>query len=195
METLVITLMYNQSQSVQISSCIKKMTEFFDWVDRHDQIIGVTSREDAHRLNLYHRAVHLYAYGEKGGLVLQRRSLRKDVEPGLWTVSCSGHVDRGETFLDAARREMMEELGVPIEQADLVDLLHSDPSIGNGFEFVRSYEVIPRINPVHDPDEISEIREVRLIELDEWMRKEPHLFASSFRSLFPLARKKFTMIK
>ena len=39
------------------------MTEFFDWVDRNNQVIGVTTREDAHRLQLYHRAVHLYARG------------------------------------------------------------------------------------------------------------------------------------
>ncbi|MEK9783938.1 MAG: NUDIX domain-containing protein, partial [Opitutales bacterium] len=87
------------------------MTEYFDWVDRHDQPIGVTSREDAHRLKLFHRAVHLYAKGPNGGLILQKRSLSKDVEPGVWTVSCSGHVDFEETYFKAAQREMIEELG------------------------------------------------------------------------------------
>ncbi len=171
------------------------MTEFFDWVDRNDRVIGITSREDAHRLNLYHRAVHLYARGETGGLVLQKRSLSKDVEPGLWTVSCSGHVDRGETFVEAAKREMLEELGVSIGSSELAVLLHSDPSLQNGYEFVRSYEILTRITPVHDPLEISELCEIGLSELDKWMRREPDQFASSFRSLFPLARKRFKSIK
>ena len=121
------------------------MTEYFDWVDCHDRVIGVTTREDAHRLNLFHRAVHLYIRGEHGGLILQKRSLSKDLEPGRWTVSCSGHVDRGESFKEAAVREMEEELGVSIESSSLVDLLYAAPSKGNGFEFVRSYEVTQQI--------------------------------------------------
>ena len=170
------------------------MEEFFDWVDRHDHIIGITSREDAHRFNLFHRAVHLYVRGESGGLIIQKRSLSKDLEPGLWTVSCSGHVDKGETYDIAALREFKEELGVMIDRSVLVDLLHSGPSRENGYEFIRSYEVISKIQPVHDPKEISEIREVKLYELDNWLVEEPEVFASSFRLLYPLARKRFQRI-
>jgi isopentenyldiphosphate isomerase len=170
------------------------MEEFFDWVDRYDRIIGITSREDAHRLNLFHRAVHLYVRGESGGLIIQKRSLSKDLEPGRWTVSCSGHVDRGETYEIAALREFKEELGVMIDRSVLVDLLHSGPSKENGYEFIRSYEVISKIQPVHDPNEISEIREVELNELDNWLVEEPEVFASSFRLLYPLVRKRFQRI-
>ena len=171
------------------------MSEYFDWVDRHDQVIGVTSRDDAHRLNLFHRAVHIYACGESGGLILQKRSMAKDIEPGLWTVSCSGHVDRGESFEKAAVREIKEELGVAVSVSDLTVLLYSDPSPGNGFEFVRSYELKPRIIPVHNEDEISDLREIGMDELDLWIMKEPEMFASSFHCLFPLARKRFEAIK
>ena len=173
---------------------MNKKTEYFDWVDRHDQVIGVTSREDAHQLNLFHRAVHLYARGEKGGLILQKRSLSKDLEPGRWTVSCSGHVDRGESYEEAAVREMNEELGVSIVSSDLCDLLHSGPSCGNGYEFVRSYEVSQPISPVADPSEISDLCELQLKEIDQWIKEEPQAFASSFHCLFPLARKKFRWI-
>ena len=170
------------------------MTEYFDWVDCHDRVIGVTTREDAHRLNLFHRAVHLYARGEQGGLILQKRSFSKDLEPGLWTVSCSGHVDRGENYLDAAQREMMEELGVCIRQTQMAELLHSSPSPRNGFEFVRSYEVIPSVIPDYNTEEICELCEIGLVELDNWINQEPQVFASSFRCLYPLARKRFTSI-
>ena len=116
------------------------------------------------------------------------------MEPGRWTVSCSGHVDRGESFKEAAVREMEEELGVSIESSGLVDLLYSATSKGNGFEFVRSYEVTQQIFPIYNPEEISEIREIELIELDIWLVEEPRQFASSFRFLFPLVRKKFQSI-
>ena len=168
------------------------MEEWFDWVDRTDRVIGVTSREDAHRLGLFHRAVHLYAWGMNGGLILQKRSNSKDLEPGLWKVSCSGHVDRGESYEFAATREMTEELNVSIEQSDLSELLRSDPCPENGYEFIRSYQVSQPVNPVADSSEISDLREIGLLELDEWIAREPAQFASSFRYLFPLARKKFS---
>ena len=170
------------------------MIEFFDWVDRTDRIIGVTTREDAHRLGLFHRAVHLYARGLSGGLVLQKRSDSKDLDPGLWTVSCSGHVDRGESYEFAATREMGEELNVSIKENELCELLRSDPCPENGYEFVRSYEVKCPVDPIPDPLEISEHREIGLADLDEWMEREPHHFAPSFRHLFPFARKRFLKI-
>jgi isopentenyl-diphosphate delta-isomerase len=171
------------------------MTEYFDWVDRTDRIIGVTAREEAHRLKLYHRAVHLYARGSSGGLLLQKRSSRKDMEPGLWTLSCSGHVDRGETYLFAAIREMVEELNVSIEESSINELLRSDPTPENGYEFIRSYEVLTPIEPVPNPEEIAELKEIGLEELDSWMIREPQVFSSSFRHLFPMARKRFLKIR
>ncbi len=169
------------------------MDEFFDWVDRNDRVIGVASREDAHRQRLFHRAVHIYAAGDAGGLILQKRSEVKDLEPGRWTVSCSGHVDRGESYLQASLREMQEELGVVLEASDLRELLRSDPSVENGFEFVRSYEAQISVRPTPDPQEISEIRELGLSDLDEWIMREPEAFATSFLHLFPLARKRFSL--
>ena len=167
------------------------MDEYFDWVDRNDRIIGVASRSEAHRLMLFHRAVHVYAWGKSGGLILQKRSLSKDLEPGKWTVSCSGHVDRGETYLHAAVREMKEELGLSLQDTDLCELLQSDPSPQNGHEFVRSYGVRREVCPIHDAIEVSEVREISLSDLDEWMNVEPKAFASSFLHLFPMVRQKF----
>ena len=171
------------------------MTEYFDWVDRHDQPIGVTSREDAHRLKLFHRAVHLYAKGPNGGLILQKRSLSKDVEPRLWTVSCSGHVDYKETYLQAAQREMVEELGCTVAADRMRTLLYSGPSEDNGYEFVRSFEVLGTVIPQADSTEISEVCERSLLEVDQWLAESSQQFARSFRALFPLARKSFLDIR
>lgn len=41
---------------------------------------------------------------------------------GHWAFGAAGHVERGETVHDAAVREAAEELGVRIEEADLVPL-------------------------------------------------------------------------
>ena len=48
----------------------------------------------------------------RGELLLQKRSLNKDIQPGRWDTSVGGHLDPGEDYLTAASREMAEELGV-----------------------------------------------------------------------------------
>lgn len=161
------------------------MTEFFDWVNHKDEVIGVTSREDAHRLGLFHRAVHIYAFSESGGLWLQQRSHDKDLEPGLWTVSCSGHVDRGEDYLTASVREFSEELGIAISADELEQIFYSSPTLETGYEFIASYKLSRPIHPIPSETEVLEVREVQLQDLKTWMKNDPEQFASSFRFLFP----------
>jgi len=51
--------------------------------------------------------------------LVERRRDDDDSDPGLIEIP-GGHVDAGETFEDALRREMKEELGVEVEKATLV---------------------------------------------------------------------------
>jgi 8-oxo-dGTP pyrophosphatase MutT (NUDIX family) len=47
----------------------------------------------------------------EGRILLGRRSRRKRICPGLWDV-IGGHVEAEETYEDALRRELREEIGV-----------------------------------------------------------------------------------
>lgn len=48
----------------------------------------------------------------KKEVLIQKRSMLKDVFPGAWDISSAGHVDAGEECDAAAVRELTEELGV-----------------------------------------------------------------------------------
>lgn len=87
--------------------------ELFVVVNKSDKIIGYSSRYECHHnKNLIHRAVGVIIYNDKGQILLQKRSKNKDLMPGYYTVSASGHVDKGETYKQAALRELNEELGI-----------------------------------------------------------------------------------
>jgi isopentenyldiphosphate isomerase len=47
-----------------------------------------------------------------GKVLFQQRSKRDLWQPGLWTLSSTGHVKSGESYRDAAKRELDEELGL-----------------------------------------------------------------------------------
>jgi isopentenyldiphosphate isomerase len=87
--------------------------EMFDLVDADDRVIGRVRRGDAHRdPALLHRSVQILIFGGDGQLLLQRRSASKDLFPGYWCASASGHVASGEDYATTAAREVEEELGV-----------------------------------------------------------------------------------
>lgn len=62
--------------------------------------------------SLRHRAVFVAVTNSDGQLLVHRRSPDKDVWPGWWDLAVGGVVAPGESFEDAARREVREELGV-----------------------------------------------------------------------------------
>ena len=94
--------------------------ELLDVVDENDRVTGVKTRGEIHALGLMHRAVHILVFNSNGELFIQKRSMSKDNNPGLWDSSAAGHVDSGEDYYDCAVRELGEELGVsvstPLEQ-------------------------------------------------------------------------------
>ena len=86
--------------------------EIFDVVNEQDEVVGRQSRGEVHRLGLMHRAVHVLVFNAAGQIFLQKRSMKKDRQPGLWDSSASGHVDSGEDYDACAVREVREEIGL-----------------------------------------------------------------------------------
>src|ERR1051326_5085267 len=88
--------------------------EIFDVVNERDEVIGQKPRSEVHRQGLMHRATHILVFNKRGQVFLQKRSMRKDRQPGLWDSSASGHVDSGEDYDTCVVRELCEELGLQV---------------------------------------------------------------------------------
>lgn len=71
--------------------------ELFDVVDELNQMTGQGTRREIHEGNLLHRAVHMFLVNKHGAVLLQKRSLWKDRQPGKWDSSAAGHLDAGES--------------------------------------------------------------------------------------------------
>ncbi|MBA4374348.1 MAG: NUDIX hydrolase [Thermodesulfovibrio sp.] len=88
-------------------------SEILEIVDIYGRVIGRAERAVLHAdPSLIHRVVHVLVFDSNGRLLLQKRSLNKDVAPGKWDTSVGGHINPGEDPPAAAAREMEEELGV-----------------------------------------------------------------------------------
>lgn len=90
--------------------------ELFDVVNGEDEVIGRASRREAHgNPKLMHRSIGVVIFNSNREIFLQHRSATKDVDPNKWTISCSGHLNSGDIYEQAAHRELREELGVDLE--------------------------------------------------------------------------------
>ena len=103
--------------------------EQLEIVNEKGEVVGLGLRSEIHgNPSLIHRVVHVLVFNPEGRLLLQKRSLRKDVAPGKWDTSVGGHVGVGEELSLSARREMEEELGIaPPEIEYLYAYTHTNP--------------------------------------------------------------------
>jgi len=110
-------------------------------VDKNDNFIENKPRQEVHELGLRHRAVHILVFNDKQQIFLQKRSLSKDINAGLWDTSAAGHVDANESYLACAKRETIEELGVCINKT--LSYLFKLPALPEtGMEFVQVFRCV-----------------------------------------------------
>lgn len=91
------------------------MNESFDLINEKGDVIGQALRTECHgNPKLLHRAVHVIIFHpDTGDILLQKRNMLKDIQPGKWDTAVGGHLNLGEDYLTAAVREMGEELQLP----------------------------------------------------------------------------------
>jgi len=88
--------------------------EWFPVVSTDGRVIGKAPRGVCHdgKSFLLHPVVHLHVFNHSGNLYLQKRSMKKDTQPGKWDTSVGGHIASGESVTEALVRESREELGL-----------------------------------------------------------------------------------
>lgn len=111
--------------------------EILEVMDEQNRPLAAFPRAEVHRLGLLHRSVLVLVYNTNNQLYLQQRSSQKQPYPGCWDLSATGHVQLGESTLDAAQRELTEELGIYIKGLRLLRELSASPE--TGYEFVYLY--------------------------------------------------------
>ncbi|HEX3784025.1 MAG TPA: NUDIX domain-containing protein [Pseudonocardiaceae bacterium] len=88
------------------------MKELVDYVDSDDNPVSHGSRGEAAARGLYYRVSATICTDRSGKVLVYRRLPGAAVYPDHYDVLVGGSVRAGETYLDAATRELAEELGI-----------------------------------------------------------------------------------
>ncbi|MBR5047015.1 MAG: NUDIX domain-containing protein [Eubacterium sp.] len=127
--------------------------EFFDIRNPDGTVTGkIKERSLVHRDGDLHGTAHIFIIrqGEKEAeILLQKRSARKDAFPGCYDISSAGHLSAGQDYLEAALRELEEELGIRARAEDLLfigyhriydrEIFHGKPFLNHEISAVYLY--------------------------------------------------------
>ena len=157
--------------------------EIFDVVNERDEVIDRKPRSEVHARGWLHRAVHVLVFNSRGEVFLQKRSMKKDRQPGVWDSSASGHVDSGEDYDACAIRESGEEIGLKLKTPP-PKLFKINACQETDAEFVWVYRCGSEGPFQLHPDEIEAGGWFAPEKVSRWMSEHPEDFASAFRLIW-----------
>jgi len=158
-------------------------------VDEKDKVVGEAMLADARAKGLIYRVVFVIASGPDGRVLLQKRSPQMQVYPNCWDISASGHVDDGHDYLEAARLEMVEEIGV--DKAPLTEVAHffTDEPLWGGIASKRYIKIfkttIDTLPDTLGEDEVVAVQWFALQEIKQLVADDPEGIAEGLRYSLP----------
>ena len=153
--------------------------EYFNVYNKYGEKTGdIIERNEAHKIGVCHRVIHLWILNSCNELLIQQRSAGKDAGANLWYVSVGGHIESSESIENTLIRETKEELGLDIiPYINSVEYLYTfrETMIDNNKSFIDNefYDVfVLRAN--FDIDQITiqedEVQAVKYISYDEFKK-------------------------
>lgn len=161
--------------------------EVFPVVEESGLVVGRASRSYCHGgSRLLHPVVHLHIIDREERIYLQKRSMKKDIQPGKWDTAVGGHVGYGESLVEALLRESVEELHLtrfnPVYIGTYPYDSDRERELVNIFAAVGSFEIKP------DLDEVTDGRFWTTAEIDAAMGK--NILTPNFEMEFGKIRNK-----
>ncbi len=130
--------------------------ELWDIYDKDRRLTGRTAVRDVTPLaeGEYHLVVHVCVFSPDGKMLIQRRALERMSAPGLWDVTAGGSALAGEDALQAAMRELNEEMGLSLELPPPALTIH----FSCGFDDVFLVRADPALNLTLQKEEVCDAK-------------------------------------
>lgn len=116
--------------------------EYLDLVDENDIVIGREKRSKVYAKNFSNfRVVNGFVKNSRGEMWIPRRAANKRIFPLCLDMSMGGHVMSSETYEDAFKREMQEELNFDVDRSSGLFLGYLTPKKDGVSAYMKVYEV------------------------------------------------------
>lgn len=141
--------------------------ETWDILDENGNLTGQTMNKGDKNVwdkGIYHAGADVWIINSENLILIQKRSPQKKLQPNVWAMT-GGSVIKGETALEALKRETKEELGVELNVENAINIKHY--RTGNVWldEFIIKQD-IDLNEVVLQEDEVSDIKYATFDEIE-----------------------------
>ncbi|MDP3948940.1 MAG: NUDIX hydrolase [bacterium] len=131
--------------------------EILDLVDESDKVIDSKPRSEIYAEGLRNfRVVNAFVINSEGKIWIPRRASNKRIFPLCLDMSMGGHVESGESYETAFKRELEEELNIDTEITPYSLLGHLSPNKDGVSAFMNVYEIKSDIAPDYNKKDYIE---------------------------------------
>jgi isopentenyl-diphosphate delta-isomerase len=143
-------------------------------------------KQEAHVKGLLHRAFSVFIFNDKNELLLQRRAVNKYHSGGLWTNTCCSHPRQNEKTEDAAKRRLLEEMGLRSTLKKQFDFVYKAKLDNNLYEHELDHVFFGFTNdlPIINPEEVEEYTYKTLEDIGNEMKAIPDKYTEWFKICF-----------
>ena len=148
--------------------------ELIEWFDENNEkSLGIRERAEIHDQNLWHREISVWVMNQNNELLLQRRSPMKKTGANKFSLT-AGHVGAKEKEITAAIRELSEEIGINVNEEDLIllDIYKNEQEHNNCFSYTYLLKTDKKIEDMTmQEEEVSELKYISISELEDRLDK------------------------
>ena len=163
--------------------------EYLDIVDEYDNIIGKDTKENKFKKGLISRNVAIFIRDNEGKFIIVKRSPQKKIFPNCYDLGAYGNVKTDEPYLEAAKREVKEELGIECELIFLDKIYNKMKDKDKTLKFITGIFLGEYTGEVILNDELVELKRMSIQEIEEHVNNN-ELFTSGFFNDFLAVKEK-----
>lgn len=131
--------------------------EWLDLVDENDNVIGKKLRSEVQAEYISNfRVVNAFVVNSTGHIWIPRRAAHKRIFPLCLDMSMGGHVESGENYEQAFKRETLEELNIDTDTAEVRFLGHLSPQTDDVSANMNVYEIRMNETPNYNKNDFIE---------------------------------------
>lgn len=159
------------------------LSDILDIVNEEDSVIGSETRLVCHEKGILHRGANVLTFRDNSyrDILIQKRSKKKEPSPGKLCTP-GGHLDRGETYLDGAKREFFEEMHVDVNDYDNLvfeELFKMKKKTHNNYEFITTFRTVSAGPFSSDPNEVESYYFESIDKILDQMKSSPEKFTQT----------------
>jgi isopentenyldiphosphate isomerase len=151
-------------------------------VDENNNPLAPLPRKGIHENRIWHRVTHIWVVNSAKEILVQKRSLAKDLDPGKWESFFGGHLAPGDTEIDCAVTELEEETGLKAKPEDLKYFKIYKCDDVTEFQSIFVYSWNGNADQIsYEKEEIDEVKWMPIQELrKQILAKTPNLVSRGY---------------